>query len=80
MHRVTTSKKVKGEYKYISVFVFRLFGGHHRVCLHTSGHTGQGGCLLVRTRHAQGKWQETEEECRCKTADRWEGQQDDEGG
>lgn len=35
--------------------------------------------MAVRTHHAQGEWQETEEECRCGSGDRWVGQQDDEG-
>lgn len=39
MHRDATSNKVKGEYKYISMFV-SVMRGRHWVCLHTSGHAG----------------------------------------
>lgn len=38
------------------------------------------GFLAVRKHHAQGEWQETEEEFRCGSGNRWVGQQDDEGG
>lgn len=64
-------------HRYISIFVFRGFWGHHRVCLHASG---QGGCMAVRTYRALGEWQETEQEFRCVSGDRRIGQQDGEGG
>lgn len=42
--------------------------------------TGQGELLVVWINHAEGEWQETEEEFRCRSGDRRAGQQDDEGG
>lgn len=65
------------DYKYVCL---SLVWGHCWVCLHTSAHLGQGGRLAVRAHHAQGEWQETEEEFRCESGERWVGQQDDDGG
>ncbi len=79
-HRDSTGNKVKEEYKYISMFVFRRFRGHCWVCLHTYGHTGEGGFLAVRTHHAHREWQETKEEFRRGSGDGWVGQQDGKEG
>lgn len=66
MRQEAGRRKVKGEYKCISVFGFGLGRGHRRVCLHTFGHAGQGERPLAVTPDAEGGREETEEEFGCR--------------